>query len=703
MNGVIAEGAQSLKTIGEEGAGNYSAGFVDGYDLNKGAIMGLSDGTVKQLQDGKWVEVGKWSVNQYAKGIKENTNIAEKAAAKLGEPVGSSLDEGIASGVGDAKKAVGAVNGAVGKVMGAWYSGFEINSPSKKTKEVGEYLVEGIQFGINSKWRNFSAFLLKKIDEIIKKFNPIKAKFTEKGNDVVTGLNLGVSTKWSGFESFLKLKKSSMVDVFKTIKESFDNKGADIIKGIKGGINGEWPGFKTYWKEKKGYIVDQFNGIKDSFRLKGNSIVEGLQSGISEKWGLFSSFFEGKMKNVVEGIAKSVNWVLKEVGSNTRINESWSGFARGSKGIPKDTVGMVNDQKGSVYRELILPPDRKPFIPKGRNVMLQLKKGTKIMPAFETKKFMKNMPHFAGGIGDFFGSAWAKIQEFTGNIMDYITNPSKILQIALDKFVSLAGIAEPVLSIAKGTVNTILGGATDFIQKMFDEELVVKYDPSKGVEQWRGLASKALQMTHQFTESNLNALLNQMRTESSGNPRAINLWDANARKGTPSKGLMQVLDSTFRSYAYPGFDKDIWDPLSNMLASIRYALAIYGSLAKAYQGHAYKLGIGKIQYSDIIQGYATGGYPRRGDLFLANENGNPEMVGRMGNHTAVANNSQIAEGFAEAIYPAVYNAVSSAMRNNKNSTDVTFKVEGDPNGLFRVTRKKAREYYDRTKKQAFDF
>lgn len=111
-----------------------------------------------------------------------------------------------------------------------------------------------------------------------------------------------------------------------------------------------------------------------------------------------------------------------------------------------------------------------------------------------------------------------------------------------------------------------------------------------GVERWRNVAIRALKMTGQYSTSNLNALLNQMRTESNGNPKAINNWDINAKNGTPSKGLLQVIDPTFRQYAMPGFNSNIYDPLSNILASIRYALSRYGSLSAAYRGVGYENG-----------------------------------------------------------------------------------------------------------------
>ena len=72
--------------------------------------------------------------------------------------------------------------------------------------------------------------------------------------------------------------------------------------------------------------------------------------------------------------------------------------------------------------------------------------------------------------------------------------------------------------------------------------MVLITKPSAGVEQWRATAKKALELTNQFTEANLNRLLMQMKSESGGNPNAINNWDINAKMGIPSKGLMQVID-----------------------------------------------------------------------------------------------------------------------------------------------------------------
>ncbi|MCQ6555013.1 transglycosylase SLT domain-containing protein [Streptomyces sp. C10-9-1] len=66
--------------------------------------------------------------------------------------------------------------------------------------------------------------------------------------------------------------------------------------------------------------------------------------------------------------------------------------------------------------------------------------------------------------------------------------------------------------------------------------------------------------------------------ESSGDPLAINLWDSNARAGTPSKGLMQVIDPTFTAYHVDGTSWDIYDPIANITAACNYAAHRYGSI-----------------------------------------------------------------------------------------------------------------------------
>lgn len=116
-----------------------------------------------------------------------------------------------------------------------------------------------------------------------------------------------------------------------------------------------------------------------------------------------------------------------------------------------------------------------------------------------------------------------------------------------------------------------------------------------GVERWRPVGLQALAIAGQ-SPANIGRLLMQMRTESGGNPTAVNRSDINWQRGTPSVGLMQVIGPTYRAYKHPAFDRGPYlygvstDGLSNILAATRYTVSRYGSLAAGWQGHGYDFG-----------------------------------------------------------------------------------------------------------------
>ena len=64
-------------------------------------------------------------------------------------------------------------------------------------------------------------------------------------------------------------------------------------------------------------------------------------------------------------------------------------------------LAMVNDQRGTLYKEMVTLPDGSSFIPEGRNVILDLPRGSKVMRAGLTKNFMRELgiPNFADGVG----------------------------------------------------------------------------------------------------------------------------------------------------------------------------------------------------------------------------------------------------------------------------------------------------------------
>jgi hypothetical protein len=114
------------------------------------------------------------------------------------------------------------------------------------------------------------------------------------------------------------------------------------------------------------------------------------------------------------------------------------------------------------------------------------------------------------------------------------------------------------------------------------------------VSQWSGTVIQALSMLG-LPLSLLGNVLHQMSTESGGNPNAINLTDINAQQGDPSRGLMQVIGSTFAAYHVPGTSSNIYDPLANIAAALNYARAVYGPTLMrggmgVGSGHGYDVG-----------------------------------------------------------------------------------------------------------------
>ncbi|HDM8994206.1 TPA: phage tail tape measure protein [Listeria innocua] len=58
---------------------------------------------------------------------------------------------------------------------------------------------------------------------------------------------------------------------------------------------------------------------------------------------------------------------------------------------------LVNDAKGSNYEEMITTPDGNRFIPKGRNVLLDLPRGTEVLRGDKTARALRNVPRYAKG------------------------------------------------------------------------------------------------------------------------------------------------------------------------------------------------------------------------------------------------------------------------------------------------------------------
>ncbi|WP_336207640.1 transglycosylase SLT domain-containing protein [Nonomuraea sp. LPB2021202275-12-8] len=107
-----------------------------------------------------------------------------------------------------------------------------------------------------------------------------------------------------------------------------------------------------------------------------------------------------------------------------------------------------------------------------------------------------------------------------------------------------------------------------------------RHVPEGQVKKWIEQAI-AILMEHGYPADKMNVsdIYTIIQHESGGNPNAINLWDSNAAAGHPSKGLMQTIDPTFNTWALDDEHKNIYDPVHNIIAGVRYAIDRYGSVS----------------------------------------------------------------------------------------------------------------------------
>lgn len=107
--------------------------------------------------------------------------------------------------------------------------------------------------------------------------------------------------------------------------------------------------------------------------------------------------------NAINSIPTSHHTTITATEVVNRVVNSFSrvfGHAKGTN-YHEGGLAMVNDQRGTLYKEMVTLPDGSSFIPEGRNVILDLPRGSKVMRAGLTKNFMRELgiPNFADGVG----------------------------------------------------------------------------------------------------------------------------------------------------------------------------------------------------------------------------------------------------------------------------------------------------------------
>jgi len=125
---------------------------------------------------------------------------------------------------------------------------------------------------------------------------------------------------------------------------------------------------------------------------------------------------------------------------------------------------------------------------------------------------------------------------------------------------------------------------------------VVGSAPSGNLKGW---ISQAMKITNVSGDAWTNGLNLIIQKESGGNPGVTNNWDSNAAAGHASTGLMQLIPSTFKANAVPGYDKNINDPVSNIAAGIKYIESRYHDISNVP-------GVKAVAAGGAYVGYARG-------------------------------------------------------------------------------------------------
>jgi phage-related protein len=361
----------------------------------------------------------------------------------------------------------------------------------------------------------------------------------------------------------------TMGSVVRTVFNAIRNTARDVWNAIRsvvgGAIRGALGIVRSVIGTIKSVLSDAWGAIKDAARTAWGAIKSAITNPIEAA----ARAIEGVVNTII-GILNKIPGV--DLGEVNLVGERRQGgtmqtAARGAK-ITRPTF-LVGEESPR-WPEYVLATN-----PRYRSRNLRL---------WEMAARALGIPGFAqGGVAAYGpGGIVPDVGNVVSGAIDKVTpdidipTPGDIIGDIRDAVGDLPGWLS---GLGGWIVDQLAGWVRDQISGLFSSGAGAA---SGSLVDW---LTTALRIVGVFSPANLRGLIVQAMSESGGNPRAINLWDSNAAAGHPSMGLLQTIQPTFDAYKLPGMN-DIWNPIHNAVAAIRYMLAEYGHIVSTGSGYA---------------------------------------------------------------------------------------------------------------------
>lgn len=390
--------------------------------------------------------------------------------------------------------------------------------------------------------------------------------------------------------------------------------GTQITTGLTAGIKKGSPLLLTGMATMTKGIMNNFNkGIVDSNKPSVKATTD-LSNGVSTVFKTLS-----KASNPLgAGVITQLSTGMKN--TTSLLNTTTNNLSTGTKNIVNSLVKASNPLGSNVVTQL--STGMKNTTGTLNNATTSLSTGTKSAFSKLAKDVNPIGNNVTQGLSDGMKSSQSNLVAVTKTLTDKVIEAFKIGFDIHSPSRETFSIGE---NVGQGWIN---GVKSKDLKGFADKQIgsMLGSFSSSGVagnSQLNSWLMQAMAITGTPMQY-MPALRQVVMGESGGDPKAINLWDSNFLAGHPSKGIAQMIDSTFQAHKMPGMN-DIWNPVDNLVSSIRYQVSQYGSIANTPGVKSLRNGSGYV-------GYAAGTLNASPGLKWVGEHG-PELLNFRGGET----------------------------------------------------------------------